>query len=131
MPDGAARLRTADETAVLVVEDEETLRQAVVGILRKERFTVLEAADGGAAIEIMRAEANPLDLVLLDMNIPGASSYDVLAEIEKVRANVSVILTSAYSQEMLPSLNAPQICGFIRKPYTVEDLVQILRKATP
>jgi C4-dicarboxylate-specific signal transduction histidine kinase/CheY-like chemotaxis protein len=123
--------RPSQEFSVLVVEDEDPLRRAVVRMLRKTGFVVLEAADGTAAIDLLRANGRKIDLMLLDMTIPGASSHELVAEVAQARLNTRVILTSAYSQEMLSSPgNGSQIHGFIRKPYQLGDLVQTLRKAS-
>ena len=66
-------------------------------------------------------------MILLDMTIPGASSHEVVAEAAKARPDIRVILTSAYSQEMLtPPMSSSQIRGFIRKPFQLGDLVQTL-----
>jgi signal transduction histidine kinase/CheY-like chemotaxis protein/streptogramin lyase len=117
------------ESTVLVVEDEDALRQPVVSILRMAGFTVLEAPDGATAIDLLRTH-DKIDAILLDMTIPGASSHEVVNEAVKARPDIRVILTSAYSQEMLkPPLSAPQIHGFIRKPYQLGDLVHTLRRA--
>jgi len=122
--------RPSQACTVLIVEDEDPLRQAVVKMLRKTGFEVLEAANGSAAIELLRANASKIDVILLDMTIPGASSHEVIAEAAQARADATVILTSAYSQEMLtPPLSAQQIWGFIRKPFELDDLVQKLRSA--
>jgi CheY-like chemotaxis protein len=99
-------------------------------MLRMSGFTVLEAADGAAAIDLLRVNGGEIDLILLDMTIPGASSHEVVAEAARVRPNIRVILTSAYSLEMLKApVGASQIHGFIRKPYQLGDLVHTLRKA--
>ena len=74
---------------MLVVEDEVPLRQAVVKMLRKTGFEVFEAPDGSAAIDLLRAKADKIDLILLDMTIPGASSSQVAAEIAQVRSDIS------------------------------------------
>jgi CheY-like chemotaxis protein/two-component sensor histidine kinase len=129
--DAGQSVRPSQEFIVLVVEDEDPLRQAVVRMLRKTGFAVLEAADGAAAIDLLRTNGSKIDVILLDMTIPGASSQEVVAEAAQVRPNIRVILTSAYSQEMLtPFMSASQIHEFIRKPYQLMDLVQILRKAS-
>jgi PAS domain S-box-containing protein len=118
------------ETTVLVVEDENLLRQAVVKMLRKVGFEVLEAADGKAAIELLRAHGDKVDVMLLDMTIPGASSHELVSEVVQAHPSIRVILTSAYSQELVtPPMSAPQIRGFARKPFQLRDLVEILRKA--
>ena len=113
---------------LLVVEDEGFLRQAIAKMLRKIGFEVLEAADGSSAIELLRTNGRRIDLILLDMTIPGASSQEIVAEASKARPDVRVILTSAYSQEMIAdAMTAPQIRDFIRKPFQVEVLVKTLR----
>ena len=116
---------------VLVVEDEDPLRSAVVKMLRKRGFEVLEAANGSAAIDLLRANVKRIDLSLLDLTIPGASSAQVVAEAAQTRPDIRVILTSAYSQEMVTApLSAPQICGFIRKPFQLGELVKALHDAS-
>src|SRR5262249_38918622 len=115
---------------VLVVEDEDDLREPVVTLLRIQGFEVLEAADGADAIDLLREHGPKVDVILLDVTIPRASSHEVVAEAAQVRPDIKVILTSAYSREMLtPPMTAKQIHGFIRKPYQIADLVQALRNA--
>ena len=113
---------------VLVVEDEDPLRLAVVKMLRKKGFAVLEAANGSAAIDLLRSNKGRVDVILLDMTIPGASSRQVVAEAEQIMPNVKVVLTSAYSEEMLAPLSSvSQTSGFIRKPFQLAALEQALR----
>jgi PAS domain S-box-containing protein len=117
------------EAIVLVVEDEDPLRSAIVTMLRKRGFGVLEAANGSAAIKLLRANRAKIDLILLDMTIPGPSSREVVAEAVQTRPGVRVVLTSAYSEEMIKdAMSAPQIHGFIRKPFRLVDLAQKLRE---
>jgi DNA-binding NtrC family response regulator len=62
------------------------------------------------------------------MTIPGASSHDVLEEARRVRPATRIILTSAYSQEMVTaSVETPQVRAFIRKPFRLEELMRLLR----
>jgi len=122
--------RSSRKFTVLVVEDEDRLRQAVVQMLRREGFEVLEASNGPAAIVLLRANGGKIDLVLLDMTIPGASSQEVVAEAAKARPDIKIILTSAYSQEVLAHrINASQVHDFIRKPFRLADLVRMLHNA--
>jgi len=115
------------DITVLVVEDEDPLRQAVVRMLRNKGFKVLEAGNGSIAINILRTSGGKIDLILLDMTIPGASSAEIVTEAVRIRPDARVILTSAYSQEMLKLPNSdPQIRGFIRKPFQFGDLVKTL-----
>ena len=112
---------------LLIVEDEAYLRQAVVRMLRKTGFEVFEAADGSSAIDVLRAAGGKIDVILLDMTIPGASSHEIVAEASNIRPDIRVILTSAYSQEMIGgSVSSPQIRGFIRKPFQFANLLKTL-----
>jgi CheY-like chemotaxis protein len=117
---------------VLVVEDEGFLRQAIVKMLVKTGFDVFEAADGASAIARLRSDGNLVDVVLLDLTIPGASHHEVVAEAASANPNIGVILTSAYSQETIADeISASPIRGFIRKPFQFPDLLNILRNALP
>jgi DNA-binding NtrC family response regulator len=98
-------------------------------MLRKRGFTVIEAANGSTAIRHLRASKDKLDVILLDMTIPGCSSSEVIAEAASLRPEIKIILTTAYSREMAaPSLDTPQLAGFIRKPFQFGALVQLLRE---
>jgi CheY-like chemotaxis protein len=80
---------------------ESQLRQAVVKMLSNTGLEVLEAADGSSAIDLLRSEGGKIDVILLDMTIPGGPSREVAAQAANTRPNIRVILTSAYSQEMI------------------------------
>jgi PAS domain S-box-containing protein len=116
---------------VLIVEDEEVLRQAEVKVLRRAGAEVLEAADGSTAIDLLREHSGDIDVILLDLTIPGASAPEVLAEAAQARPKSKVLLTSAYSEEKTASMRGPMIRGFIRKPFRLGDLVQTLRNVLP
>jgi CheY-like chemotaxis protein len=120
--------RQLPRATVLVVEDEDPLRQGVVKMLRRAGLEVFEAGDGSAAIDLVRANVGRIGLILLDFTIPGASSTEVIAEARRTWPHIGVILTSAYSREMLArALSEPQVRGFIRKPYQLADLVRTIR----
>jgi PAS domain S-box-containing protein len=115
---------------VLVVEDEDHLRRAIVKILRRTGFKVFEAADGSSAIDLLRAEGEKIDVMLLDMTTPGASSQEVVAQAANARPNIRVILTSAYGEETVAdAIGAPQISHFIRKPFPIRELLKTIRSS--
>lgn len=118
----------SQEFTVLVVEDEDPLRQAVVRMLRRAGFEVLEAANGTVATDILRVNGRQIDLILLDMTIPGASSHEVAAVAAQVRPDLKVVLTSAYGEEIArTTTSAMQTCSFIRKPFQLGVLLQTLQ----
>ena len=84
-------------SSVLVVEDEQSLREPLVYILQREGFEVLEAADGPSAL-IEWQNGSP-DLILLDLMLPGMSGVDVCREI-RTRSNVPIIMVTAKDSEV-------------------------------
>jgi DNA-binding NtrC family response regulator len=116
------------QAAVLIVENEDVLRQAVAKMLRNNGFEVFEAADGSSAVDVLRAKRGEIDMILLDMTIPGASSREVVDEAANIKPDIRVVLTSAYSQEMFSEATSiPQIRSFIRKPFQLGNLLKTLR----
>jgi len=115
---------------ILVVEDDDALRVALAQILRRRSFETLDAANGTEAINLLRANSIKIDMMLLDMTIPGPSSREVAAVATEARPGLKVALTSAYDEQTVrTNVGAPQNCGFIRKPFQVEELVQTLRNS--
>jgi PAS domain S-box-containing protein len=115
---------------VLVVEDEETLRLAVSKMLRAKGFSVIEAKDGSAAVELFQSSSSDITAVLLDMTLPGLSGAEVFAELRRIRPDGKVILTSAYSLEAVATaVGGQQDWNFIRKPYLLTDLVDVIQNA--
>src|SRR5215471_2920381 len=90
-------LITGVPATILMVEDEDTIRLGVSKMLRKRGFVVIEAADGGIAIDLLRAHQNEIRVILLDMIIPGATSREVFDEARRLRPDIKVILTTASS----------------------------------
>ena len=99
-------------------------------MLRKTGFEVTEAGDGSAVIGLLRASGSRIDVILLDLTIPGLGSSKIVAEAAKIKPNVRVILTSAYSEETIVNeMNVLQIRSFIRRPFQFAEVVQTLGKA--
>jgi len=113
---------------VLIVEDEDLLRAAVSKSLQRFGFTVVEASDGSRAVELMRAHGGALNAVLLDVTLPGMSSREVLLEARKIKPDLRVVVTSAYSKETVDkTFSGLTVHHFIRKPFHLDALVRVLR----
>ncbi len=115
---------------VLVVEDEAQLRLAVSKMLRKKGFAVIEASDGSSALERVRAHTDEIDIILLDITLPGISSREVFDEARRLRPGLKIILTSAYSRETVDaSFAGLQFESFVRKPFQLAELIRLLQGA--
>lgn len=113
---------------ILFVEDEELLRQPVSKMLRKAGYSVIEAASGSAAMDRIRACGNQLDVLILDVTLPGASSLEVLDETSRLRPEMKVIVSSAFHEDMASASLTRKIGHFIRKPYRVDKLVTLISR---
>ena len=118
--------QVSHEAKVLVVEDEDSLRQAVSKMLRKRGVSVIEASEGWAALDAIRGQNNPIDVLLLDITLPGASGREVLQEARRLRPEMRVVVTSAYTEEMAAATLQGAIEHFIRKPYRLDDLMRLI-----
>jgi len=118
---------SANAKTILIVEDEDGLRLAVSVLLRRSGFRVIEAHDGSSAVDLLRIHSQTIDSILLDLTLPGVSSEQVIEEAARLRPDLRIFLTSAYSRRNGgPPFNAPQVKGFVRKPYQIRDLVRLL-----
>ncbi len=108
-------------TRVLVVEDEQSLREPLVYLLEKEGYEVLDVADGNAAIEIFKS-TNP-DIVLLDLMMPGMSGNEVCRVIRQ-SSNVPVIMLTAKDSE-IDKVVGLEIGAddYVTKPYSTRELL--------
>jgi PAS domain S-box-containing protein len=123
-------LRGGGET-ILVVEDEEALRELAVLVLRGEGYRVFEAATGPEALGLWTAHTGEIDLIFTDVLMPGGMSGKDLAD-ECLRAcpELPVIFTSGYSRDaMSKDLVLPEDLQFLPKPYLPDDLLKAIRTA--
>ena len=113
---------------ILVVEDEELLRTAISKSLRKRGFSVIEAVDGSAAINLVSTE-HSISTVLLDATLPGVGSRHVFDSMRRLRPDLKIVLTSAYSKDSVDeSFAGLTVEHFIRKPFVIADLFEVLQQ---
>jgi len=114
---------------LLLVDDEEFVLKVNVEILKSFGYSVLEAKGGDEAIKIFRENKNIIDLVVLDMILPGMSGGEVYDKIKEINPDVKVLLSSGYSIDGQAKKILGRGCdGFIQKPYKLEDLSVKIRK---
>jgi len=124
----AGRQRLCEIVTILLVEDEELLRRAASRMLSKSGIRAIEAADGSIALHIIRAHPEVIDVMVLDITLPGASSREVFEEARRLRPDMKIIVASAYSEEIAKaSLHSP-IPRFFRKPYKPGELEELIRQ---
>jgi CheY-like chemotaxis protein len=115
---------------VLVVDDEPVVREMVKRALELYGYTVLVADCGSAAIHTFQRHAQLIDLVILDLSMPGMTGEETLPELRKIRPDIKVVLSSGYSEAATLTLFEGQhISGFIQKPYTASVIAEKVKGA--
>jgi two-component system nitrogen regulation response regulator NtrX len=115
---------------ILIVDDEESIRRSLEGILSDEGFDTGSAEDGEVALAALREGEEAPDLVLLDIAMPGRDGVEILAEIRRAWPSLPVVMMSGHGT-IETAVRATQLGAFdfIEKPLSVEKLLLTLRHA--
>jgi CheY-like chemotaxis protein len=109
---------------ILVIDDEDNVRNVARAALEDAGYTVLLARDGHEAIETFDARAAEIDAVLLDLSMPRMSGEETLTALRKRRPEPRVVLTSGYSEdEISAKFEGKGLAGFVHKPFRASELV--------
>ncbi len=110
---------------ILLVDDEDMVRQVCMSMLEKLGFKVIAAKDGMEAVDIFKERAREIDCVLLDLSMPRMDGLAAFKEMILIKPGIKAILVSGYNeQEAIQRFSAQGLAGFIQKPYRL----QVLRK---
>ncbi len=122
-----ANLRGESET-LLIVEDEEGLRELLYNILSDNGYSVLTAEDGEHALALALQNAR-IDLVISDLGLPKVGGLDLFEAIRKIRPNMKVILVSGFlSDPDRERMQENGVNGFVQKPYKPRDVLEQVKK---
>ena len=119
-----------DRKLVLVVDDEEMVRETLKQMLSVLGWSVLEAETGLSALEICASDAAALDLVLLDLSIPGLTARETYLGIRGHGVDCPIMLMSGYDNETAAlRFGGEPIAGFLQKPFSLEELKETVAQA--
>jgi two-component system response regulator AtoC len=114
---------------VLIVDDDDALRESLELVLSSEGYQVVAADCGEAALERIEAGA-PVDLVLCDLRMPGLDGFELIPQIARQLPGVPVVLMSAYgTQDLAVEAMQRGAYDYLAKPFRPSELVLTLRKA--
>jgi PAS domain S-box-containing protein len=114
---------------ILLVDDEENIRKPGKEMLADFGYTVLTASDGEGALELYSKEYGKINLVILDLIMPGMGGSLCLQELVKINPLAKVIIASGYSISGLEKeVIEAKSKGFIRKPYNVREMLNLVRE---
>ncbi len=114
---------------VLLVEDEESVRQLVRDTLATKGYRVLEAASGEAGLSIAEHHEGTIDLVVTDVMMPGISGRELVSQLAQIRPNVRVLYLSGYTEDAILSDSSNEKgTAFLQKPFSLQSLSRKVRE---
>ncbi len=114
---------------VLLVEDEDSVRQLVRETLESRGYRVLEAAAGQAALTVAASHTDPIHLVITDVVMPGLNGHELVQQLLPTRPGIKVLYLSGYAQDAFttpPAAEAQKT--FLQKPFTLQSLARKVRE---
>jgi PAS domain S-box-containing protein len=119
----------AGSGTVLVVDDEDVVRQTARHTLERYGYHTVCAADGAEALEIYRRHPDTIALVLLDLTMPVMNGEEALRQMQMLNPDVRVLLSSGYNEvEAVQRFAGKGLAGFIQKPYTAAALAEKVKE---
>jgi CheY-like chemotaxis protein len=111
--------------AVLIVDDEASIRALAAALLEKVGITYFEASSGLEAIDRVRMHGRSIRAMLLDVTMPGLRGDEILQAIHELHPHIQVIVTSGYSEfELSRQFEGLKVRAFLTKPYTRKQLLE-------
>ncbi|MBT3807110.1 MAG: sigma-54-dependent Fis family transcriptional regulator [Desulfobacula sp.] len=113
---------------ILVIDDDDQLRISFCKLLKEENYAVLNAASGEAGIEIVKQ--NILDLVILDMRLPGMNGMETFKRIKDLDLKLPVIIVTAYGTTDI-AIEATKMGAYdyVLKPFEVPEMLDLIKQA--
>ncbi len=114
---------------ILVIDDEEVVRETARQALEAFGWTVLAAESGAAGVAACEERGSEIALVVLDFSMPGMRAEETLREIREICPGVRVLLSSGYDrEEALRRFQGAELVGFLQKPYKPDGLIAEIQR---
>jgi PAS domain S-box-containing protein len=116
---------------ILVVEDEEGVREVAERMLQDIGFETISAEDGRHALDLMKERGDSVTAVLLDLSMPRLGGAETFRRLRAMRPELPILMMSGYTEQVVApqfSNTEPGITAFLQKPFLAEDLIAVLRR---
>ncbi|HUL14358.1 MAG TPA: PAS domain S-box protein [Terriglobales bacterium] len=128
-PDLTVEPEKGGSETVLLVEDEESVRELVEVTLRSRGYRVLEAADGASGLRLAEQTKEAIDILVTDVMMPGMGGHELATKLSALRPGISVLYLSGYTEDAVvsPGTLGPR-AAFLQKPFTLQNLAKKVRE---
>ena len=118
------------EGTILVVDDEDTVRDVMQAVLERFGYDVITAGDGLEGVELFRSRADEVSGVILDMTMPRMNGSLAFTEMRSIRGDVPIVLASGFDEQEVTSRFAGcDLTAFLKKPFEVNELMDTVQHA--
>ena len=122
------RIKVAGTETILVIDDEDFIRNLCKQTFQPEGYTVMEAADGIEGIEKFKINKDQIDLIILDLSMPNLSGTEAVKKLKEIDHDVKILICSGYAhQQQFDELKEFNIGGYCPKPFTPQDILTKIR----
>lgn len=127
-----ASVESSNHQLILVIDDEEAVRDAVTDIMAIYDIDVITAVNGQEGIDLFAQRQHDVQLILLDMSMPGLNGVETLGKLRELDPKIRIILSSGYSQQQIADeVTVGNYTGFLPKPYDIAMLINKVRQYLP
>ncbi len=127
--DQRSEVRVGKGELILLVDDEELILDSGRETLESKNYAVITARSGAAALAMVETKKGQIDLVVLDMMMPGMDGPRTVAAIRQIAPNLLVLASSGLRRPNQSPDHFQDFCGFLPKPYSAEQLLRAVRNA--
>jgi two-component system, cell cycle sensor histidine kinase and response regulator CckA len=116
------------EGIIVLAEDDRAVRRLVVSELTRRGFTVLEAEDGVAALELIRREKGRIDILVTDVVMPRMNGADLAKAAEGIRPGLKILFISGHPERAGAGLDPTGVTNLLMKPFTADTLAARIKE---
>lgn len=130
-PESSRTLSKIQDLTILVVEDDDDIRELALMILQAEGYKTIEAADGHDALNILQQKSDQIDLLFTDIVMPGEiNGIQLAARALVLKPDLNILFTTGFIKNRIPDINLLEQYDLLNKPYTPEQLSANIRRVT-
>jgi DNA-binding response OmpR family regulator len=127
-----AAVQSFPQPTVLLVEDDDLVRDAMTQVLVREGYMVMTAASGHDAIGLLRTPLSPINVVVLDVQLPDVSGTDLCARLREMHPHLPVVVcTGGADPQDRAELMRMGVQRYFTKPVAMQELLDTVEEALP
>ncbi|MFP4680866.1 MAG: ABC transporter substrate binding protein [Chitinispirillaceae bacterium] len=126
---GSKPLRPVKKGVILLVDDERTVRESTSVLLGRQGYEIISCSDGVEAVKTFGRRYGEVDLVILDMIMPGMGGRETFLKLKEIDSSVKVIGISGYTDRSSEDMLESGIIKIIGKPFTLQEIVAAVNEA--